>query len=288
MLITSMLIWGSLAIFVKNIPYSSAEIVMFRIALGLLFLAVVFKATGQKLDIQALKRHFPRLLVSGMFMGLNWVALFESYIYVDVSIATLCYYCAPVFVIVGSVILFKENFGIRKAIAVLGAAVGMVIVTGVNVGGSQPFKGIAFALISAVLYSLVALFNKTFRDINGMQTTMAQLIGAGIIVTPYALASHWGAWVFPSATGLACILVLGFLHTGVALYFYFSSIQTLPAQSVAFCSYIDPVSALIFAAVFLGERMSLPQILGAILIIGSAAFGEIKMSSVRSKRTDIQ
>ena len=56
---------------------------------------------------------------------------------------------------------------------------------------------------------------------------------------------------------------------------YFSSIQRLPVQSVALLSYIDPLSALGFAAVFFGDRLSGMQWIGAALILGGAIVGEV-------------
>ena len=52
--------------------------------------------------------------------------------------------------------------------------------------------------------------------------------------------------------------------------------QKLPGQSVALLSYVDPVSALFFAAVILHEAMMPVQILGAVLILGGAVLGERK------------
>lgn len=66
-------------------------------------------------------------------------------------------------------------------------------------------------------------------------------------------------------------------------YLYFSSIQQLPVESIAICGYLEPLSALIFAALFLQERLSAIQILGAIFIIGGAALGEL--SIYKSKPT---
>ncbi len=64
------------------------------------------------------------------------------------------------------------------------------------------------------------------------------------------------------------------MNTGVGCYLYFSSMQRLPAQSVAICGYLDPLSALVFSAVFLAERLTPEQMIGAALILGGAAFGE--------------
>lgn len=273
--IAAMLIWGTIALFVRNIPYRSPEIVMCRIIFGLLFLLVVWTVSGKKVDKAALKKNAPRLLLSGIVMGFNWAALFEAYIYVDVSIATLGYYCAPVFVVIGSLIFFRQKPGMVKTLAMAGAVVGMIIVTGVNMGGADPYRGLLLSLSAAVLYALVTLINKTVSGLGGLEITIMQLISAGIVMIPYALLTHTGPWAVPDAKAIISVLVLGFIHTGFALFLYFSSIQELPAQSVALCSYLDPVSALVFAAVLLGERMTMVQIVGAVLIIGSALCGEL-------------
>lgn len=273
--VTAMIIWGSIALFVRSVPYSSTEIVMFRIIFGLVFLVAVRALSKKPLDMAAVKGNALRLLISGVVMGLNWVALFESYRYIDVSVATVLYYCAPIFVIIGSVFFFKEKLGLAKVSAIAIAAAGMVIVTGVKAGGTDPAKGVFFVLISAVLYASVTLINKTFSGLDGLDTTIGQLIGAGLVVIPAALISHSGGWSLPDTRIILCILALGFVHTGIALYFYFSAIQELPAQSIALLSYLDPASAIIFASVFLHESLSLLQIFGAALIIGSAFFGEL-------------
>ena len=65
------------------------------------------------------------------------------------------------------------------------------------------------------------------------------------------------------------------MNTGLAYFLYFYGLQRLSAQSVALISYLDPVSALFFSALFLKESLTLPQILGAVLIIGGAMLGEI-------------
>jgi len=68
---------------------------------------------------------------------------------------------------------------------------------------------------------------------------------------------------------------VGLVHTGIAYVLYFGSMDGLRAQSVALLSYIDPVSALLFSALLLREPLSLLNIIGAVLIIGSAMISEI-------------
>ena len=126
------------------------------------------------------------------------------------------------------------------------------------------------------MYACVTILNKQLKGgFTGIQITIVQLFAAGIVVAPYAVINHEGAWVMPQGAGLVCLIIVGVVHTGIVLHLYFSSMQILPGQSVAMCSYIDPVSSLLIAAIALGERMSVIQIIGAFLIIGGAAFGEL-------------
>jgi drug/metabolite transporter (DMT)-like permease len=70
------------------------------------------------------------------------------------------------------------------------------------------------------------------------------------------------------------ILILGIVHTGIAYFLYFTSIKDLKGQTIAVISYIDPISAVVMAALFLGEKMSITQIVGGFLIIGSTFLSE--------------
>ena len=59
--------------------------------------------------------------------------------------------------------------------------------------------------------------------------------------------------------------------------------QRLPGQTVALLCYVDPLSAVVFAALFLGEQLTGIQILGAVLILGGALLGELSPPQLRHK-----
>ena len=71
------------------------------------------------------------------------------------------------------------------------------------------------------------------------------------------------------------VLWIGIINTGLTCFLYYSSIPKLPMSTVAICSYIDPMSAVILSALILGETLTFMQIIGVILIIGGAAFSQI-------------
>ena len=69
-------------------------------------------------------------------------------------------------------------------------------------------------------------------------------------------------------------LLLGVVNTGFGCWCYFSALGALPVQTVAVCGYLEPLSAVIFSALLLHERLMPLQMAGACLIIGGALFAE--------------
>lgn len=274
-LVIAMLIWGSVGIFGKMIPMESAQIVLGRVVLGAVVLGAVYAFSREKSSWHLLKKNLPILALSGAAMGFNWIALFEAYKYTTVSLSTIAYYCAPIVVMAASPFFLKEKITKTKAVGILAAMAGLVCITGNLSGGSDPAKGFLFGLLAAVLYASVTLLNKKASGISGMEITLMQLAAAGIVILPYAVITNESGWTLPPFEGTMALLIIGIVHTGFALYLYFSSIQQLPGQTVALCSYIDPCSALIFSAIFLGERLGLMDFAGAVLILGGALYGEL-------------
>ena len=116
--------------------------------------------------------------------------------------------------------------------------------------------------------------NKKAVGLNAYQKTTVQLFSAGAVMVPYLLLTGGFAQGPLDVPTALLLLAVGLLHTGAAYVLYFGSMDGLRTQSIALLSYIDPVSALVFSAVFLQEPMSLLNLLGALRIIGSAAVSE--------------
>lgn len=279
MLISSMLIFGTIGLFRRLLPLSSGFLAFSRGIAGGLFLLLFMKLGKRDPGERMPARARILLAVSGAVMGINWILLFEAYTHTTVAVATLCYYMQPTIVMLLSPLLFREKLTLRKAVCAAAAVAGMVLVSGVTGGGSPGagnFKGILLGLCAALCYSAVVILNKKIPGVDLYRKTTLQLFSAGLVMVPYLfLTSGFPAGGFSLST--ACILfIVCFVHTGIAYLLYFGSMDGLKVQSVALLSYIDPVSALLFAALFLREPMSLQGIIGAVLIIGSAAWAEIR------------
>ena len=274
-IITATLLFGSIGLFVRAIPLPSASIALVRAALGAAVLLAAALASRQTIRWREIGSRLGLLALSGAFIGFNWILLFEAYRYTTVSVATLAYYAAPVLVVLFAPLILKEPFSAPKMIGVLAAAAGTLLLTGSGEGaGSDPLRGILLGLGAAVLYAAVILTNKRITGLSGMERTFTQLVAAALVMVPYLLITRPAPTGPMTATGLLCLVTVGVLHTGFAYYLYFSAMGELPSQTTALLGYLDPVSALFFSALLLDERLTPPQMVGAVLILGGAVFGE--------------
>ena len=278
-IISSMFIFGSIGIFVRNINLPSIEIAFLRAMIGSLFLLCAGLIMKQKISVKLIKENILILTLSGVAIGFNWVLLFQAYKYTTISNSTLSYYFAPIFVLMLAPIILKEKLTIIKILCVIVAMSGLFLIVSTgstNITGSyNHIIGIMYGLSAAVLYASIILMNKFIKNLSGFESTLIQLSIAALVLLPiiiYRGNIHVSkissiAWIF--------ILIVGILHTGIAYLMYFSSIKQLKGQSIAILSYIDPISAVILASIFLGESITLVKIIGGLLILGSTFISEI-------------
>ena len=95
-----------------------------------------------------------------------------------------------------------------------------------------------------------------------------------LIMLPYSAATGGFSQVRVTAIGIILLILLGALHTGIGYIIYFDAVNKLPAQAVGILSYIDPVEAVLLSAFFLREPMTVWTVIGAVMILGAAAFSE--------------
>lgn len=276
MLIASMTIFGTLGIFVRNIPVSSGELALYRAVLAALLIAVFLLLTKQRIPFANIKKEVPLLLASGVAMGINWILLFEAYKYTTVSVATLSYYFAPVIVTVVCPVLFKEKLTGKQIICFIMSTLGLVLITGIgDIGSGNDFVGILFGLGAAVFYATVILLNKFIKNVEGIHRTFLQFLSAIVILVPYVIMTSGVTLGNLNGIGWVNLLIVGLIHTGVTYCMYFSSLKELTGQKAAILSYIDPLVAVMISVTILGESMTLWQMIGGILILGFTLWNEL-------------
>ncbi|MBR5490941.1 MAG: EamA family transporter [Oscillospiraceae bacterium] len=277
MIAASMVIFGTIAIFVRNIPISSAQLSLCRAAVASALIGLFLILSKQKISLKSLGRDLWLLLISGAAMGINWILLFEAYRFTTVSVATLSYYFAPVIIILACPILFREKLGVRQWICFVMSTLGIVLITGIGdlSSGSSHIKGIAFGLAAACFYAFVVLTNKFIKGVAGIQRTFLQFVAAAVVLLPYVLIKEGLSFAAMDGKGWLLLGVVCLVHTGVCYCLYFSALKDVPGQEAAILSYCDPLVAVLCSIFVLGEAVSAPQIIGGVLILGFTLWNEL-------------
>lgn len=285
--IGAMFIFGSMGVLVKFIPLSGAMIAFFRGIIASIFTVIYAKCKKIKVFEKMSVTTFFLIVLNGIAIGVNWVLLFSAYKYTSVSVATLCYYMQPIFVILASPLFFKERLTKYKISCAFIAIFGMILVSGVlNRKGMEitEYIGIILALIGGAVYAFAVILNKKVCLDNFYERSAIQLFVASICLLPYLLIRKEFVDFTIDLKGIILLLILGIVHTGIAYIMFFNSISYLKAQSIAILSYFDPVFAVILSTLILGETMTWQVFSGAVMIIGAAICSEVDIINIVSSK----
>ena len=277
-LMAAMFIFGTIGIFVRNIPLPSSVIALARGIIGTLFLIIFTRIKKIRISYEEIKNNLVILCLSGMLIGIHWIFLFEAYHHTTVAVATLCYYLAPVFVIIASPFVLKEKLSLKQGVCVAVALVGMIFVSGIfkreSMGNFQ-ITGVLFGLGAAVIYATVIILNKHLKQISSYAMTIMQLGIAVAVLTPYTLLTQNMRELTFSFMTIILLGVVGIVNTGITYGLYFSGIKELKAHTIAIFSYIDPIVAIFLSIIILREKPDIFTIIGGALILGSTLSSEL-------------
>lgn len=271
--ILALLLFGSNGVVASYIRLSSYIIVLLRSLLGSLLLIAIFFFKEHKLTVLQHKKDLIYIVLSGIAMAADWLLLFEAFAQLGVSLGMLINYCGPAIVVALSPMLFKERVTPQKLTSLITALIGVILISGQAATDGANLWGLLYAGLSAVSYAAMVIFNKKSNQVTGMENSMVQLFFAFVTVAIFVCCKH-GFYMEITARDWLPILWIGILNTGISCYLYFSSIGHLPVQTVAICGYIEPLSAVVFSTLFLGETLQPIQIIGALLVLGGAMYGE--------------
>jgi len=280
--IISMIIFSTVAIFTHYINLPSGLIVLFRSTLGLLVLSFfLFVIKKDRLNLNDIKNNLLYLILGGMSLGLNWLSLFTAYTCTTVAMANLLNYIAPVIMILLSPLIFKEKLKLKKIICVIVSVIGMMFIVNIFNIDNINVMGVLLGLSSAACYVGIIIFNKLQKNIRVYDTVIIQLLVASLIVLPYVLfTTDFKSLSFDYLT-VIFILVIGFVHTGIAYILYYGSMPHISAQSVSILCYIEPLLSIVLSVIILKESLDIYIIIGGILLLSSTLVSEINFKNIQ-------
>jgi len=276
LMISSMIIWGSVGIFVRYIDQPPEVIVFFRVFIAFIVLGIL-KLTKKKdnIDNKLSLKEYMILSMSGLFIALNWFFFFRAIKVTTIASATMSYYVAPVIVTILSVFLLKESINKKTLIAVGLSFSGIILMTlmGSQKGSHFNIVGVGYGLIAAFFYALVTISVKKLKDVPSHKISLFQMGISSLIFLP--VIRHMKRF---NTLSLILMLIVGVIHTCIALNLYFEGIKRIKVQHVGVLSYIDPLGAVILGGIFFNEMPGVSTIIGGGMIL-SATYLILKRKS---------
>ena len=274
--ISVMALYGTTGILKHFVPYSSAFVAFIRALIASIFIFAFMKLKGKSLNRSAVRENLPKLIAVGVLLGFNWIAYFEACRLSTVAKATLCYYMAPVIVMLLSPLLYGEKLTGRKICCITVAVIGMALVSGVfGDKESAEAKGLLIGFLAALIYAAIVILSRRINNIEALDKTLVQLAVAACCLFPYWLLADGEALPEPSFLPVLLVIIIGILNTGIAYVIYFGTVTKLKAQTVAIFAYADPVVSVLLSAFLLKEPLGIGGAIGAALIIGAMILSEL-------------
>lgn len=266
------LIWGGSFLFgrILMLEWPPFTVVFLRVALAALSLWIFLAVT---------RKRFPAdrsLLGAIILMGIiNNVIPFSLILIgqqeIGSGLASVVNAMTPIWtLIIANRFTSDEKFSRNKTIGIALGFIGVTVLIGADfVQGLTASAWAQVAVLGATIsYGFAGVFGKRFKEQDPIVISTGQLTAASLIIFPIMIATEGFFEVSPPTTELVIsTLGLAILCTAFAYVLYFKILASAGATNVSLVTFLVPISAILLGVVWLGETLTLGNMLGMALIV---------------------
>ena len=283
LIILAAVFWGSMGLFVRPLSargFSSLQITSARLTLGaLVFCGILLLRDPQGFRIR--RKDVPLFLGLGLASVLFFtVCYFTAITMMPLSTAAILLYTSPIWIMLMSVLFFREKLSARKLLALALAFGGCVLVSGFSGGGLTP-AGLLLGLGAGFGYGLYSIFGTVaLRRYSPLTVTtwafVISAVGSWFISRPADMLAKIAA--APSPAGLLLFFLLTAMVTAVVPYLsYTQGLQTVEASRAGIIATIEPLVATLVGVFVFSEPMTLMNCLGIAMILSAVVLLNLKV-----------
>lgn len=242
------------------------SVLFFRYLMALPILATMIHARGRSFRIN--RKETLTLIVMGLLVAVSSLTLFQSYNFMEAGIASTILFVYPIMVAVIMALVFKEKISPQTVFCMLTALGGIALLYKGTDGSTLSLTGTVLALTSALTYAIyiVGVNQRTLKNTATLTVTFYVLLfGVSLFIVrlltgvELTLPSRWYMW--------ANLLALAVFPTAISFLCTTSAIQYIGSTPTAILGALEPVTAIIFGITIFGERMSVREGVGIIMIL---------------------
>ncbi|OFW60998.1 MAG: hypothetical protein A2133_04280 [Actinobacteria bacterium RBG_16_64_13] len=263
-------IWGTIPLFVRMLDASPFVVVFWRVVFGAAAVLIYLLVRRRMKELARLgRRSVLSLLAVGALLAANWVLFFGAFYLTRVAVVELLAYVGPVFVAALGPLTAKEPYDRRIVPPLTLALGGTALIIGLgelSLEGSRSYLGAGMAFATALCYCGLMLTGKRLlASIPAPVIAFGEYVFAALLLLPAVFllpgpssAKEWGA-----------LATLGVVHTTFAILIFFSGLRLVRADHAAVFTYAEPVTGVMFAAIFLSEPLGWATAVGGAAVIAA-------------------
>ncbi|MEH7251513.1 EamA family transporter [Neobacillus niacini] len=256
------------AVLGKLDPYS---LLVIRFGIGALFLLLI--VLMQRFRLLVSIKYVPHLMVLGILgVFVHQVLQATALLTIDASSAGWLISFSPIFTVILSILFLHEKMSIMKAIGMVLAITGVLIVTTSRSGQSFHITmniGFLLMILSTLNWAIYSVLLKSLKiPYPPIVVTFYMCLLGLILTTPFIIRNKgWESLSLLNQSEWAHLLFLGVFVSGIAYWYWAKALEVLEASKVSMFLYLEPIATLIAAVLLLNEKVFLISVTGGIIII---------------------
>lgn len=293
MIVAAGVLWGTIGLFSRALndagftSYQVTESRCFITMAGIALILLIYDRKLLKIDIRDIWMFIGTGLCSIVLFN---VLYFETAQLVSLSMTAVLLYTAPCFVLIFSVILFKEKLTAKKILALVMAFTGCVFTAGI-IGGSDEFvlAGFLMGLGSGFGYSLYSIFGKfALKKYHPFTVTFYTFLVAALSLMPFCDPWHIVEVSMHSDKAIWYVLGLGILITLIPYFLYTYGLRGLDAGVASVIAFVEPMVATIAGFIVYDEKVTFFNLLGILMILFSIILLNLELGRFKKPEDDVR
>ena len=287
LIVVAACLWGVIGVFSSELEadgFTSIQVTEVRCAVTAIGLLIVILIRDRSLFKFVPKDLLMFIAASAFFMAYNILYFQEIAIGCPLSMVSILLYTAPFFVLVLSVLIFKEELTVQKVLALIIAFIGCALAVGL-VGGNDEINmtGLWMGIGSGVTYALYTIINKSLlKKYDPMTLTFYAFGISALCLLPFADVMGIFDIAVNVEGSIFWMLGLGVLITLIPYFLYGCGLRGLDAGYVSVLALIEPMVATVAGFLMYGQTPTAMKLCGIVLVIIGVAILNIRLN--RPKR----
>lgn len=261
-------IWGSGGVLVRFLDKIGLNFYTFNFYImlaGAIFLYIFSKFSKNKNLLKPNKDEIKYFIFLGILLSLAIFTVNFAFLYTKISNAAFLNFTSPIFIMLIGVLIFKEKFKLNKLFALIFVLIAIILITNFSLNNLNLNKGDISALASALIFTGYHYIGKKLKNTDERRTIFWTTSIATLVLLPfYLLNMSWTTSIF---VAVGIFLLEGVLHTAIAHRLYLYALRKIEISKAGILYLFQPISASLFALVFLSELPSLKEFIGMLLLI---------------------